>query len=92
MEKISLSLDNLLVESFETTSDADALRGTVHGADSPITPTQETECESCEFTCGPTVCQLFTCGQSCEVTCGDSCHGSCLGETCEFVCTGVLTC
>ena len=89
MKKISLDLDALRVESFETTTDARTARGTVRGAES-AEPTEATHCGSCEASCGPTFC-LFTCGQSCEPTCGDSCHGSCMGETCELTCIGVLT-
>jgi hypothetical protein len=89
MQKISLNLDTLLVESFETTTGMEQPRGTVRGAES-AEPTEATHCGSCEASCGPTFC-LFTCGQSCEVTCGDSCHGSCMGETCDFLCVGILT-
>jgi hypothetical protein len=67
MKKLSLHLDDLLVESFTTTA-AVRERGTVRGMDS-VTVDQDT-CATCPATCA-----------SCPATCNASCGGTC-GATC----------
>jgi len=73
-----LRLEDLAVESFATTTPADAARGTVYGRDS----TQPPNCASGQFSCLP--------GQSCEETCGMSCDGTCVN--CTEGCSTPLTC
>lgn len=71
MEKISLNLDALLVESFDTTSDMEQPRGTVRGAEA-------SEATDCLFTCGHS-CEV-TCGDSCHGSCiGETCEITCIG-------------
>jgi hypothetical protein len=84
MKKISLSLDSLNVDSFPTTALAARSRGTVHAA----SESDESYCGSC----GLTFClYLPTCGGgTCYPTEPDSCHGSCIGETCD--CSADLAC
>lgn len=84
MKKLALNIDELAVESFETSRDLLA-RGTVRGAS-----------ESTEFqiicTCDS---DNGTCDDSCQGGCGTgstcSCNGTCGGDTCGF-CTRDATC
>jgi hypothetical protein len=69
MKKTRLHLDELLVESFETTP-GEAERGTVFGE----------QC-TCQTACTCPGCP--TCYQTCEYTCDDSeCIMTCIGDTC----------
>ncbi len=73
MRKLKLDLNDLKVESFETTArSSDSDKGTVHGlADTRNRISCLAPCED-EFTCA---------------TCGNSCHGSCsCGITCSNTC------
>lgn len=90
MRKLRLSLENLAVESFETTR-PEAGRGTVHAeqACTCVTyctcpgmatcgdltcPVQNTCNDTCEDTCDNWTC-LVTCGFSnCETRCGTTCR------------------
>jgi hypothetical protein len=77
MKKLSLKLDELHVETFDTTS-TEKEKGTVFGEQCTC-PTQCTcpGCPSCDNTC-PQTCA----GMSCDYTCDNSCiYGSCV-ETC----------
>jgi hypothetical protein len=74
MRKLSLHLEDLVVESF-TTTDAARERGTVRGMDS-VTVDQDT-CVSCPVTCA-------TCPGTCAASCGGSCAASC--ATCPVSC------
>lgn len=83
MKKITLDLDTLSVQSFETTAHRADGRGTVRAAGASE---QDTEC------LGP------SCGPPCEPTFPYSCWGTCIGETCDPGCgpmsvdTCLLTC
>jgi hypothetical protein len=87
MRKLSLKLDELEVETFETSA-AGLTRGTVVA--------RVTEPETCDYPC-PSA-QRTWCGTcdpaafSCAITCPQSCYGSC-GNTC-FSCPtcGQVTC
>ena len=96
MNKLTLKLEELTVESFDTTVAAPSHRGTVRGAAFSETTCQQvicdcqtngTECdtggcndETLAATCGDS-CTFF-CSQTCPVnTCANSCEGTC-GETC----------
>jgi hypothetical protein len=69
MKKMSLDMEQLAVESFET-SNPDPRRGTVAGYES------ETDLVSC------TSCDRTYCGQSCEFCSGyNTCNG-CTGSAC----------
>ena len=67
MRKLSLDLDGIRVETFETDGTADA-RGTVHGrlaaGDSPLA--------SCVYSCEDTIC--YSC---------DTCREPCRTQVCE---------
>lgn len=85
MKKIALSLDALHVESFPTTENASAHRGTVRAAGASEDP----GCQSQEITCGTcgfTHCLEPSCGWGCEPTIGDSCGGTCIDATCDAGC------
>ena len=77
MKKLNLDLDQLTVESFDT-SVARKANGTVRAFG-----WTETSCQQIICDCGPTnvtcetYCNEFTCADSCEGTCGDSCVNIC---------------
>jgi hypothetical protein len=73
MTKLKLALENLVVESFDTTAVAKE-KGTVFGE----------QC-SCQTICTCPGCP--TCDVSCNGTCGASCNGSCDNSCgCTWVC------
>ena len=91
MRKLTLELDDLRVDTFDTTASSRA-RGTVFGEQCtcwtnctcPGCPTCDA---SCNGTCGGT-CDAScngTCGQSCDWSCGGTCDLSC-GDTCFVSC------
>lgn len=80
MRKVRLSLDKLVVDSFETVDGKQATAGTVRGHDFsqvPICTSGESECA----TCLPGGCpaQTRTCFASCLMTNG---HQACIGQEC----------
>lgn len=77
MKKLTLTFDELRVESFETSSMQAERRGTVHGHFSLN--------GSCAYSCGSS-CDA-TCPDSCGNTCQGSCPLSCAGNTCDFTCS-----
>ena len=87
MNKLKLVLDDLSVESFDTTT-VKKERGTVMGEQCTC-PTVCTcpGCPSCDPTCAYT-CDDQTC-PNCP-TCADSCNGTCPGQgwTCNESCGG----
>lgn len=95
MKKFSLTLENLEVESFETSGTAQ-MRGTVQAHHSVPSNCQSGFC-TCDgypcntYTCGctdPDTC-AFSCGQSCPNTC-DSCQATCV--SCMNTCEGYAGC
>lgn len=80
-----LKLDDLAVESFDTTANAAPERGTVHGEQDPCTCYTNCTCPGC-----PT-CAYASCMTNCN-TCAASCWGSC-DASCEYgTCRGQDTC
>ncbi len=90
MKKLKLDLDDLKVESFETTP-ADSRRGggTLFGYTAA-----PSDCNTCELAGGLT---NQTCGNTCAhtcfgITCGNTCAGNtcddntCAGNTCHIIC------
>lgn len=76
MRKITLQLESLAVESFDTTAVA-ALHGTVLAFD---------RTEACTNTCGDS-CFNSACTCPGNNTCGQaSCNGTCAGYTCDLSC------
>jgi len=77
MKKLALSLDDLAVESFDT-SDAENGVGTVFGREDDQLGTGSGTCQgvSCESTCFQRLC---TCTNGMETACDYSC-GTCLNE------------
>jgi hypothetical protein len=69
--KLKLNLDQLAVDSFDTTTPA-AKAGTVFGE----------QC-TCYTNCTCPGCP--TCDASCNGTCGASCNGTC-GDSCDWTC------
>lgn len=81
MQKLTLNLDELYVESFETSRGL-LERGTVRGASESTANQIICTCDS----------DNGTCDASCQGGCGtQSCGGTCGGATCGF-CTQDLTC
>jgi hypothetical protein len=85
MNKMKLNLDELAVESFDTSASVRE-KGTVFGEQCTC-PTQCTcpGCPTCDATC-PYTCDDYSCGG--EATCaGHTCDGTCRGDdTCGFSC------
>jgi len=76
MNKLSLKLDDLRVDTFETTA-VKTEKGTVFGE----------QC-TCWTQCGQNTCPgCPTCDASCNGTCYASCNGTC-GATCDYSCNG----
>ena len=88
--KLKLNLDELTIDSFDTTS-RESGRGTVVGEEQCTCWTQcgQNTCPGCP-TCGETCnANVYTCAYSCD-TCDGSCGGSCWytecptnGQTCN---------
>ncbi|HEX6041904.1 hypothetical protein [Longimicrobium sp.] len=91
MKKLTLKLDELRVDSFDTESVAPTTRGTVEGRDS-LNGTCGASCYTCQVSCNNMSC--FTCNGTCEMSVcyGGSCWGTC--NTCQGSCYGtcVATC
>ena len=92
MKKISLHLDSLLVESFETTPADTAERGTVRGH------ATDTSCYERHCTCDETAgveCETDGCGTNlatCGASCTFYCSQSCPANTCAYSCEGTCGC
>ena len=103
MKKLTLKLDDLRIDSFDTTA-APRAKGTVFGEQCtcytdctcPGCPTCDASCDgSCDASCNG------TCDASCNGTCGGcwetvgpaaTCVGSCHGgDTCDYTCWGYRT-
>ncbi|HEX6371608.1 MAG TPA: hypothetical protein VF006_21995 [Longimicrobium sp.] len=85
--KLSLNLDHLAVESFDT-STAPAKRGTVFGEQ--CTCYTQCTCPGCPTCANYNTCDA-TCGATCANTCDDytcaaSCNGTCGAATCAYSC------
>lgn len=88
MKKLSLKLEELSVESFDTASTRPDRRGTVQARVGTIAP--DYTCNvSCLGTCALTCWN--TCPNSCQGTCYITCAQSCVG-TCENTCGQTCTC
>jgi hypothetical protein len=90
MRKLTLKLEDLSVDSFDTTTTQKA-KGTVFGEQCTCytnctCPGCPTCYESCNGTCGdtcPATC-AYTCDDaSCAGSCGDTCYDTCGGYTCD---------
>jgi hypothetical protein len=98
MAKLKLQLDDLLVDSFQTTEPLRP-KGTVFGEQCTCyTQCTCPGCPTCYASCNG------TCDASCNGTCGASCNGSCAtcdetfdvcqtagGNTCDYTCPGFMT-
>lgn len=71
--KLTHDLDQLQVDSFDTSADEQAQRGTVHG-------NADCTCQCCETDF--TACGQNSCAASCNGTCVASCNGTCNEYTC----------
>jgi hypothetical protein len=81
MQKLKLQLEDLSVESFDTTAPAKA-KGTVFGEQCTCyTNCTCPGCPTCEASCNG------TCDASCNGTCDASCNG-----TCDASCNGGFSC
>ena len=90
MKKITLELDTLAVESFETVAAAAVERGTVRGHGTTIVIIDPSQA-SCDGICEGEGSQYATC----EITCAQ-CTGDTCGNSCDFsragACTAYVTC
>ncbi len=82
MKKLKLNLDDLKVESFETTPEQPKPKGTVVGNAEP------TELQPCDYSENPTDCLCVTYAATCPNTCYNTCASTCstCGSTCEQTC------
>ena len=87
MNKLKLRLDDLQVDTFQTTS-APKQKGTVFGEQCTCWTYcgQNTcpGCPTCNASCNGS-CDV-SCNGSCAVTCDASCYGTCDGYTCDYSC------
>lgn len=81
MRKLTLDVDSLVVQSFQTTT-PDGGRGTVLGQ-GVVGPQRTPDCQS-------PLC-ILTEGYSCEGTCGDSCQETCY-NSCQSCNSCIATC
>ncbi|HEX2077782.1 MAG TPA: hypothetical protein VHG08_08740 [Longimicrobium sp.] len=72
MKKVTLHLEQLAVESFPTTNEPWARRGTVRGNDSATV--DQDSCVTCGASCA--TCNA-TCPNTCPATCASTCPQSC---------------
>jgi hypothetical protein len=85
MRKLTLGLDQLQVESFETTPEATAIRGTVDAAQRHVViGTDDTLKPDCDVSGAPS-CGYTNCG---DETCGTCDDASWCGNSCVLVCDG----
>jgi hypothetical protein len=98
MKKLSLNLDELAVESFDTTAAERAARGTVNGAQVSATTCQQIicDCQTNGFECETNYnCPQET-DETCAATCGASCtffcSHTCPANTCAHSCEGSCGC
>lgn len=99
MKKLSLNLDALSVETFDTSPDEMVQRGTVQGhatwhyngctAAQPCNPSSSpnyTLDETCQETC------VYSCGVSCGGSCDYSCNCVTQRNTCWETCQATVPC
>lgn len=89
MNKLKLNLEDLAVETFATTPEAQQGSGTVFGQNHCTCHTQCTcpGCPTCDASCNG------TCGATCDVSCNGTCYATCAGgntcaDTCYYSCNG----
>jgi hypothetical protein len=90
--KLKLHLEDLTVDSFQTTT-PQRPRGTVFGEQCTCyTNCTCPGCPTCDASCGQNTCAgtCNTCGGSCGGTCDASCYGTCNAScngSCDAYCT-----
>ncbi len=77
MRKLTLDLDSLAVQSFDTGED-DSLRGTIHGNDNTVWACTGMD-PNCRSNYDATDCMVSDLG-TCAATCGSTC--GCTGSAC----------
>ena len=85
MRKLRLQLEDLRIDSFDTTP-APKEKGTVFGEQ--CTCYTQCTCPGCPTCANYVTCDAScngTCDASCNGTCGASCNGTC-GATCDWTC------
>lgn len=93
MKKLNLRLEDLAVESFETTAEGAPRRGTVRGAQMSQTTcvqiicdcqTNGAECDTAD--CGTFDCPVETDARTCGASCTFFCSHTCPVNTCAYTC------
>lgn len=99
MEKFKLSLNDLKVETFNTSEAEKASKGTIFANTGDICINCPTQPEpSCDVTSPMTGCNnntaAATCGNqnTCVSTCNDTCMASCAGDTCDVMTCNIVNC
>jgi hypothetical protein len=101
MKKLSLNLDTLSIESFDTAPDPTDQRGTVHGHgptwhyngctyNQPCNPASSPDYTE-DYTCDDYSC-WNSCQQSCNGTCYDTCNCPSQVNTCWETCQPTVPC
>jgi hypothetical protein len=86
MSKLKLRLDDLRIDSFDTTAPQKA-KGTVFGEQCTCyTQCTCPGCPTCDASCNGTC--AASCNGTCGATCGESCNDTCAGSTCVYSCGG----
>ncbi|MFA8343014.1 MAG: pinensin family lanthipeptide [Rhodothermaceae bacterium] len=100
MEKFKLSLNDLKVESFNTSEEEKASKGTVFANTGDLCINCPTSNEpSCDLTKPANGCNNnntvgATCGSqhTCVSTCIETCMVSCAGDTCDVMTCDIIAC
>jgi hypothetical protein len=97
MKKLKLHLDDLQIDSFQTTS-AEKPKGTVFGEQCTCyTQCTCPGCPTCYASCNGTCAASCygSCGATCDASCGGTCDYACEytagGDTCDYTCSGYAT-
>jgi len=91
MSKMRLHLDDLAVESFETTPQPTPRRGTVDAyatirqGTCPVRYCEPTDAATCYYTCDDATCAA-TCANTCPNTCAQTCDDPSCANTCAYTC------
>lgn len=98
MKKLILNLDELTVESFDTTSVERPRRGTIHGADVSDTTCDQVYCDcptngfECETNRDCPEETFDTCAATCGASCTFFCTRTCPPNTCAYTCGASCGC
>jgi hypothetical protein len=94
MSKLRLQLEDLMIDSFDTTP-VQKGKGTVFGEQCTCyTQCTCPGCPTCDASCNGTCAASCygSCAATCDASCEDTCNYSCAGTCGEYTCDGYRTC